>query len=177
MAASRLPRLLEMRSGHVTRLRPITPAQAQRLEGLRRMSRLLDSAFDVPGTSYRVGLDPIVGLIPGIGDLITPLFTIGILLQARSLGVPKVVQLRMIINVAIDVLVGAVPVLGDLFDFAWKANDRNMALLEAHAYEERRASAGDWAFVAAMILLVLALAAVPFVLVAWLLSAIGARMV
>lgn len=136
------------------------------------MSRLLDSAFEVPGTSYRIGLDPIIGLIPAIGDLISPLFTIGMLLEARRLAVPKVVQARMILNVAVDTFVGLIPVAGDLFDFAWKANDKNLALLEAHAYEERPASAGDWVFVSAMILILIALAAVPFVVLAWVISLI-----
>jgi hypothetical protein len=157
------------RSG-VVRLRPVTPAQEQRLAGLRKISELLDSAFQVPGTNYRVGLDPIVGLIPGIGDLVTPLFTIGILLHAWQLGIPKVVQVRMLINVAIDSLVGAVPLVGDLFDFAWKANNLNMTLLETHTYEERGGSTSDWLFVCVMIVLVLALAALPFVLLGWLLS-------
>src|SRR5919108_383043 len=131
----------------VTRIRQLTPGQRQRLDALRKVAQLLDSAFVVPGTSLRIGLDPIVGLVPGIGDLISPLFTLGILWQARELGIPKVVQLRMIFNVAIDTVVGLMPVLGDLFDFAWKANDMNMALLDRHAYEEHRASPGDWLFV------------------------------
>jgi hypothetical protein len=139
------------------------------------MAELLDSAFTVPGTSYRIGLDPILGLIPALGDLISPLFTIGVLLQARELGVPKVVQARMLINVAIDTVVGLVPVFGDLFDFAWKANNKNFALLELHAREERTGSPGDWAFVSLMIVLVLLLAAIPFVFLGWVLSAMGAR--
>jgi hypothetical protein len=148
----------------VVRIRQNTPAQLQRLEALRRVSQLLDSAFLVPGTNYRIGLDPIMGLVPVIGDLISPLFTVGIIWQARDLGVPRVVQLRMIFNVAIDVLVGMFPVVGDLFDFAWKANDMNMALLEAHAAEERPGTPGDWVFVGAMIVLLVAIAAVPFLL-------------
>src|SRR5687768_9364094 len=161
------------RKGRVTRLRRLTPAEEQRLGGLRRIAELLDDAFLVPGTSYRVGLDPVIGLIPIIGDLISPLFTIGMLLQARQLGVPKVVQARMLINVAIDTVAGAVPVLGDLFDFAWKSNEKNLALLELHAHEERRGSRGDWAFVTLMITAVVVLAAIPLVLLGWLLSAIG----
>jgi hypothetical protein len=164
------------RKGRVTRLRSLTPRQERRLAGLRRIAELLDNAFLVPGTSYRVGLDPIVGLLPVIGDLISPLFAIGMLLQARDLGVPKVVQARMVINVAIDALVGAVPVLGDLFDFGWKANEKNFSLLELHAREERRGSRTDYAFVALMIVLVAGLAAIPFVVLAWLMSAIGAKL-
>ena len=147
----------------VTRLRQLTPRQGQRLQALRKVAHLLDSAFVVPGTSYRVGLDPVLGFIPGIGDLVSPLFAIGILLQARDLQIPKIVQLRMIVNVAIDSLVGAVPIVGDLFDFAWKANDRNLALLERYAYEERPAHAGDWLFVSLMIAVVVVLAVLPFV--------------
>ena len=118
----------------------------------------------VPGTSFRFGLDPILGLIPGVGDLVSPLFTLGILFQARDLGIPRVVQLRMIFNVAIDVLTGFVPLIGDLFDFAWKANNRNMTLLERHLYEEHGPSRSDWAFVVACILLLVVIAAVPFLL-------------
>jgi len=134
------------------------------------MSELLDSAFVVPGTDYRIGLDPIIGLIPMVGDLASPLFTIGVLWQGLDLGIPKVVQLRMIGNVAIDAIIGAIPIAGDLFDFAWKANLMNLALLERHAYEEHRASTGDWLFVVAMILIVVVIAAVPFVVAGWLIS-------
>ena len=125
---------------------------------------MLDSAVPVPGTSFRFGLDPILGLIPGLGDLVSPVFTLGILWQARDLGVPRLVQLRMIFNVAIDVLIGIVPLIGDLFDFAWKSNDMNLALLERHAYEEHRPSAGDWMFVVACVVLLVVIAAVPFLL-------------
>jgi len=152
--------------GRVTRLRQLAPGQEQRLRRLRQVSRLLDSAFQLPGLPYRFGLDPIIGLVPGIGDLVSPLFTIGLLWQAHDLGLPRVVQLRMIGNVAIDAVVGAVPLLGDLFDFAWKSNDMNMALLETHASEERSPSRSDWFFVAVLSLVVLALAALP-VLVLW----------
>jgi len=154
----------------VTRLRQLTPRQAQGLEGLRKVAQLLDSAFVVPGTSYRVGLDPILGLVPGLGDLVSPLFTIGILWQARELAIPRVVLLRMILNVAIDSLVGAVPVVGDLFDFAWKANNKNLALVERHAQEERTASAGDWLFVGLTVASLLLVAVIPFVIVGWLVA-------
>ena len=151
----------------VTRIRPLSAPQEQRLELLRRLSRLLDSALVVPGTSIRLGLDPILGLFPGLGDLVSPLFTIGVIWQARDLVIPRVVQLRMIVNTAIDTLIGMVPIAGDLFDVAWKANDMNMALLERHAREEHPPSAGDWLFVAGAIALLLLLAAAPFVLLGW----------
>jgi uncharacterized protein DUF4112 len=154
----------------VTRLRQLTPGQQQRLDALRKISHLLDSAFLVPGTTFRIGLDPILGLVPGLGDLVSPLFTIGILWQARDLSVPKVVQLRMLFNVAIDTLLGMVPVAGDLFDFAWKSNDMNLALLERHAYEERRGSSGDWLFVVGLIVMLAVIAVTPFLLLGWLIG-------
>jgi hypothetical protein len=151
-------------------MRQLTAAQEQRLEVIRKVSHLLDSSMLVPGTTFRFGLDPILGLIPGLGDLVSPLFTIGVIWQARDLGIPRVVQLRMIFNVAIDTLLGFVPVVGDLFDFAWKANDMNLALLERHAYEEHRAAPGDWLFVAAAIAVLAVLAVTPFLLLGWMMS-------
>jgi len=152
--------------------RRLSSVQSQRLTALRRFAQLLDSAFLVPGTTYRVGLDPVLGLVPGIGDLVSPLFALGILWQARDLGVPRVVQIRMIVNVMIDGLLGAVPLVGDLFDFAWKANRRNLALLEEHAAREQPASLGDWLFAAAATIILLAAAAMPFLIAAWAIAAI-----
>jgi len=152
------------------RLRSLTEGQRQRLLALRRVAQLMDSAFVVPGTTYRIGLDPIIGLVPWIGDLVSPAFTVALLWQARDVRMPKVVLLRMIFNAAIDALIGTVPLLGDLFDFGFKANQKNFALLEKHAYEEHRASAGDWLFVLMMIAVVVLLAAVPSLLAGWLIS-------
>ena len=98
------------------------------------------------------------------------LFTIGVIWQAHDLRIPKVVQLRMIFNAAIDGLIGAIPVAGDLFDFAWKSNQMNLALLERHAYEEHRAVVGDWLFVVAMIALLVLIAVLPFVVAGWLIA-------
>jgi Domain of unknown function (DUF4112) len=159
-----------------TRPRPLTEGQEQRLKALRHISRLLDSAFVVPGTEFRIGLDPILGLVPGLGDLTSPLFAMALLWQSRDLGIPRVVQLRMIFNVAIDALVGLLPVAGDFFDFAWKANDRNLALLERYAYEHRRPSAGDWLFVISLLVLLLLIAAVPFLLAGWLFSVVASAL-
>ena len=158
---------------HATRLRPLSDRQLQRLKALQHISRLLDSAFVLPGTQIRIGLDPLLGLVPGIGDLASPLFAMALLWQSRDLGIPRVVQLRMIFNVAIDALVGLLPIAGDLFDFAWKANDRNFALLERHAFEQRRPSAGDWLFVIGLMALLVVIAAIPFLLAGWLISLAG----
>jgi hypothetical protein len=155
------------------RPRPLTEGQEQRLKRLRDISRLLDSAFMLPGTEFRIGIDPLLGLVPGLGDLTSPLFAMALLWQSRDLGIPRVVQLRMIFNVAIDALVGLLPLAGDIFDFAWKANVRNFALLERYAYEHRRPCAGDWLFVVVMMALLLVIAAIPFLLAGWLISVVA----
>ena len=156
-----------MKRSPVTRLRRLTPGQERRIELLRRVARLLDSAVAVPGTSFRFGLDPVLGLIPGLGDLVSPLFTLGLIWQARDLGVPRVVLMRMIFNAGVDALIGLFPVAGDLFDFAWKSNNKNLALLERHAYEEHHASAGDWTFVIMALALLMVIAALPIFLLGW----------
>jgi hypothetical protein len=109
-------------------------------------------------------------LVPWVGDLVSPLFTVVLLWQARDVRVPKIVLTRMIFNAGVDAIVGAIPFAGDLFDFGWKSNLRNMALLERHAYEEHRPTPGDWAFVISMMALTIVLAAVPFVLAGLLIS-------
>jgi uncharacterized protein DUF4112 len=96
------------------------------------MARLLDSAIPIPGTQYRIGLDPIIGLLPGIGDVLGAIFSSFIIFEAARLGAPQSTLMRMMANVAMDTLVGEVPLLGDLFDFGWKSNIRNVALLEQH---------------------------------------------
>lgn len=117
-----------------------TPEDA-RLRRLERLSQVLDTAMRVPGTNVRIGLDGLLGFIPGVGDALGAVLSSYIILEAARLGFPKSVLLRMIGNVALETLVGAVPLLGDLFDIAWKANSRNVALLRASAAEslaERR---------------------------------------
>lgn len=122
---------------------------------LRRLAWLLDEAVSLPG-GYRIGLDGLVGLVPGIGDALG--FAAGsyLVLRARDYGVPKVVLVRMAGNLLLDALVGAVPILGDLFDFAFKANRRNVALMERYLQGERRLRRESWLRIAATALAVLA---------------------
>jgi uncharacterized protein DUF4112 len=141
-----------------------------RLESLRRWAVVLDSLFRVPGTSIRFGLDSIVGLIPGIGDLASPAYTALILVEGLRLRVPAVVQVRMVLNAALDMGIGLVPLLGDIADVAWKANTRNLALLERHARPGTPPSPGDYAFVGVCLALVFLIASVPFIIIAWLLT-------
>jgi hypothetical protein len=145
-------------------------SDARTIAALRKWSVLLDSAFRVPGTNLTFGLDPILGLIPGLGDLTTPFFAALLLLHAVRLRIPRVVQLRMLINAAIDLATGFVPFIGDVFDFGWKANVRNLALLERYARPGSTASRGDWVFVFVVIGVLAAVAVIPLFLTAWLLS-------
>jgi hypothetical protein len=143
---------------------PLTPvselgaAERDRLERLRRLGYLLDNSIPIPGTRFRVGLEAIVGLVPGVGDLVGGGFSAYIILQAARMGVPGSLLARMAWNLAVDALVGAIPFLGDLFDAGFKANLRNLALLEQHAQgpsKSRRASRRFVAVLAVLLVLVL----------------------
>jgi hypothetical protein len=125
----------------------MTIDRARRIEFLRRWSRLMDSAYRVPGTAIRFGWDPIVGLIPGAGDVATSSFAVVVLYHAYRLGVPRVVLARMMLNTLIDLAVGLVPFAGDVADIAWKSNTLNLALLERHERPGVKPSSGDWAVV------------------------------
>ena len=116
---------------------------ARRLERMRRVGWLLDNSIPVPGTRFRLGIDQLIGLVPGIGDLIGGLLSLYIIVESYRLGVPRTLLARMGWNVAVDTLVGEVPVLGDLFDIGFKANVRNLALLDGYLQrpaETQRAS-------------------------------------
>ena len=149
---------------------PRLPPNPVALDALRRWAVLLDSVFRVPGTNIRFGLDAIVGLIPGIGDISTPVFAAMLLLQGVRMRLPFVVQARMVLNAAIDMLVGLVPVLGDLVDIGWKANLRNLALLERHARPGVAPRRGDYTFVVVCVVVLALIAITPVVLLVWLVS-------
>ena len=138
------------------------------LVALRKWAVLLDSAFRVPGTQMRFGLDPIVGLLPGAGDLVTAFFSVMILLHSVRLKVPKVVIARMLLNTGLDLLVGAVPLLGDLFDAGFKANLRNLVLLERHAIRGASPSTSDYVFVGMCLTILLVVGVTPVVVLWWL---------
>jgi Domain of unknown function (DUF4112) len=140
------------------------------LDALRRWAVILDSMFRVPGTNVRFGLDAIVGLVPGIGDLVAPVFTVAVLLTGFRMRVPAVVQARMVLNAIIDMLLGLVPLAGDLADVFWKADLKNVALLERHARPGTVATPGDYVFVLLCVASVVLIAIVPVVFLIWLLS-------
>ena len=99
---------------------------------IEKLADLLDTKWVIPGTSWRFGLDSIIGLVPGIGDTVTTLMGAYIIVRARELGAPGHVQAAMVGNLVIDALVGAVPLVGDVFDFAFRSNAKNVRLLKRH---------------------------------------------
>ena len=133
----------------------------------RAVARSLDSAVGIPGTGIRVGLDPILGLIPGLGDVVGGALAGYIVLLAARYGAPRSVLLRMASNLAIDSLLGSVPLLGDLFDVGWKANVRNLTLLEHYLGQPASARRSSRVFVAALLaVLVLVLIGAAYLAVA-----------
>ena len=110
----------------------VAPRDAAQIARLRRLGEWLDSAVRIPGTRFGIGLDGLIGLIPGIGDALGAALAGYIVLQAARLGASRGTLARMLLNVGVDTVIGAVPAVGDLFDFGWKANVRNLALLQAH---------------------------------------------
>jgi hypothetical protein len=138
---------------------------------LRRLVRLLDGAFVVPGTEFRVGLDPLLGfLLPGLGDVVGGLASNQLVVVAFRNGVHALIVHPMLLNVRVDALVGAVPFLGDLFDAAFRANEKNLDLLDRYAEPGRKPSAGDYLVVTLVLGMVLALALLPILVVALLLK-------
>jgi Domain of unknown function (DUF4112) len=138
-------------------------------EHLDILSHILDDFIQIPGTSIRFGLDGIVGFIPGVGDAIGGIASCIIIVAAWVRGVPSPVLARMVANVVIEVVVGSVPVMGDVFDIAWRANRRNYALLTGCKFEPRKHTRQSWFFLAGLCAFLMALVIVPTLLVAWLL--------
>lgn len=139
-----------------------------------KLSWLLDNSIPLPG-GYRIGLDGFIGLIPGLGDFFSGLLASLIVIKANQLGVPRSVLLRMVINVLIDTGVGSLPVIGDLFDFVWKANQKNSKLL-AH-YEQapqqtaRRSLLENMMFILAVVIVL----ALVVMLAGWLIGLLWSR--
>jgi len=118
--------------------RGATGIDLDRLDRLRRLTRLLDTRWTIPGTRIGVGLDGIASLVPVAGDTLTALVSLHIIDEASRLGVPKRLIARMLGNVALDWAVGSIPVIGTIFDIAFKANVRNLRLIERHLDEDMR---------------------------------------
>ena len=142
---------------------------------LERLAWYLDSSIKIPGLNARFGLDGLLGLVPGVGDMIGALVSSVVISEAAHLGAPKVLLLKMAVNVALDAFVGTVPVLGDLFDFVWKANQRNVQLLNSYLDKPRETVVASrwfvWGLVAVLVGLVFSVGVLGFVLLRALLNA------
>jgi hypothetical protein len=155
---------------HVVRL-------TKKFEMAKYLAEILDRRFTIPGTSIRIGLDPILGLIPGVGDAIAGLAGSVILVVAAQSQLPKIVLIRMSLNIAINGMIGAIPILGDLFSVWFKSNVRNIELLERYAVVNRRTStAGDWIFVVGLLLVVGLVIAGAVAGIIWLIMTVWERL-
>ena len=136
-------------------------------ENLDLLAHLLDDCFRIPGTPIRFGLDGLIGLIPGLGDVLAGLASCILIFAAWMRGVPYVALVRMLVNLGLDVVIGAIPFLGDAFDIAWKANRRNYALLTRHLRQPHRHTWKDFAFLLFLAAMLLAIFAAPVILLLW----------
>ena len=137
---------------------------------LDHLSHLLDDCFVLPGTNIRFGLDGIIGLVPFAGDALAGVLSSVIVIAAWFRGAPAVLIARMLANLALDVVIGSIPLLGDAFDIAWKANRRNYALLSRHLAAPGRHTGRDWAFLLVVAGALFAIFAVPLLLLGYLLA-------
>lgn len=143
--------------------------QVDRLWFAKFLADLLDQRFTIPGTSIRIGLDPIISLIPGIGDLLANLTGSLILVVAARLGIPKVVLVRMGMNIALNTILGALPIFGDIASIWFRSNVRNVELLQRYlGRQSKKASVGDWLFVNALVIGLLLLLVGAFFAAVWL---------
>jgi hypothetical protein len=153
---------------------PVRRERADVERGLDQLSRVMDGLFRIPGTGWRVGLDALVGLIPGVGDFATTAVSFYIIAAGVRYRVPKVTLLRMAANVGVDYLLGSVPVVGDLFDAAWKSNQMNVELLRRRAaVSAEEATSGrlsDWLFLGVILLALLLLLVGSVAFSFWLLT-------
>ncbi len=136
-------------------------------ENMDLLSHVLDDFIKIPGTSIRFGLDGIVGFVPGIGDLIGGIASCIIIFAAWVRGVSYVTVVRMVANVAIEVVIGSIPILGDMFDIGWRANRRNYALLAGSVEEPRKYTVQSWLFLGGLCVVLAALVLLPMLLLTW----------
>ena len=146
-----------------------TPTEETALAQLRSLTRVMDGAITIPGTGIRIGLDPILGLLlPVVGDWIGAATSGYIIVQGARLGASRATLMRMAGNLAVDLVVGSVPVLGDIFDMGFRANERNLALISTHMQSPERRRRSDLAVVGGVVAGLLVLAVVTISFSAWL---------
>jgi len=145
-----------------------TPTEETALAQLRGLSRVLDGAITIPGTGIRFGLDPIIGLVPVVGDWIGAALSGYIIVQGARLGASGATLMRMTGNLVVDLMVGSIPVLGDIFDLGFRANERNLALISAHVQSPATRRRSDLAVVVGVIGGLLVVAVTVIALSTWL---------
>lgn len=133
------------------------PHRESAIARLRSLTHLLDNALPIPGTKYRIGIDPLIGLLPGGGDVAMSLVSVYIVLEAARLGMPRASLARMMWNLILDALLGVIPMAGDFVDVAWKANTKNLALIEAHLAQPRQQEKADYLFIGLLIIVFLSI--------------------
>ncbi|HEY9816534.1 MAG TPA: DUF4112 domain-containing protein [Candidatus Obscuribacterales bacterium] len=119
------------------------PSPPQALQRIRWVSYLLDDSIPLLNTGYRIGIDPILGLLPGVGDSLSLIISIYLVIESVRFGLPKRVLARMVANLVLDTVAGSVPIAGNIFDVAWKANRQNLQLLEAHLADPKAPTLSD----------------------------------
>jgi hypothetical protein len=153
------------------------PSHAPRLKRMRQLTKLLDNAIAIPGTKQRIGLDPLLGLIPGGGDTVSAAFSGYIIIEAARMGVPRSALIRMVGNIILDLVVGAVPFVGDIYDTVAKANVRNMQIVERHLNVPQPTAKVDRLFIGLLIIVIIALAlaagAISVLVFSWIIKALS----
>jgi hypothetical protein len=142
----------------------LPPEEKRKRQGIEPVFKwiafIMDEVIRVPGTQFRFGLDPLIGLIPGIGDTSSALVSGFALIQAVRLGVPKVLLMRMALNILVNEVIGVVPVVGDAFSFWFKSNARNYEIIKTHRLGPSAARKSDWLFVIGILLLLIVIVVV-----------------
>ena len=152
----------------------VLPPEKERKRGeleplFKWLALIMDDLLRLPGTNFRFGLDPILGLLPGIGDMSSALVSALALIHAARLGVPRILLARMSLNVVINEVIGIIPVLGDAFSFWFKSNVRNYDLLKNHVSRPGLSKRGDWIFVVAVLAILLFVVVIGIAVSFWLL--------
>lgn len=154
----------------------IDNSKLSKVQRLRQLSDLLDNAIAIPGTSLRFGLDPIIGLFPCVGDFLTTAVSAYIVVESAKMGISRKILVQMAVNIVLDMVMGTVPVVGDVVDVAWKANTKNIGLLEEHFQVSQSSEKADWWFLAwilgGLVLLAILLGAIAIMILKGLLALI-----
>ncbi|MCI0411511.1 DUF4112 domain-containing protein [bacterium] len=137
---------------------------------LDQLAWLLDNCFKIPGTKWRFGLEAVLGLVPGAGDIISGLLGLFLLIRAFQFRLPKIVIVRMLVNSLLDFAIGAIPFVGDAFDFVYKANTRNMKLFHQYAETPLKSTNRHWIFIGGLVAAFLGMAFAVLVVMIWAIS-------